>query len=65
MLFRSGDKKNVWWYNPKDGSLQYMGEFDNAITTFQHDSGYLSGNDQVLIAIDAAKDYIDIAATSL
>ena len=61
----SGDKKNVWWYNPKDGSLQYMGEFDNAITTFQHDSGYLSGNDQVLIAIDAAKDYIDIAATSL
>ena len=61
----SGDKKNVWWYSPKDGMLQYVGEFDNAITTFQHDSGYLSGNDQVLIAIDASKAYIDKASKAL
>ena len=61
----SGDKKNVWWYNPKDGALQYVGEFDNATTTFQHESGYMSGNDRVLIAIDAAKGYIETTSTSL
>lgn len=54
----SGAKKNVWWYSPKTGKLEYIGEFDNKTTTFQHDSGYMSGNDQVLIAIDSAKDYI-------
>ncbi len=54
----SGAKKNVWWYSPKTGKLEYIGEFDNKTTTFQHDSGYMSGNDQVLIAIDSTKDYI-------
>ena len=54
----SGTKKNVWWYNTRTGALVYIGEFDNAVTTFQHDSGYMSGNDQVLIAVDASKDYV-------
>ena len=61
----SGDKKNVWWYSPKDGALQYVGEFENAITTFRYDGVELSGNDQVLIAIDASKAYIDIANNKL
>ncbi|MCD7901775.1 MAG: glycoside hydrolase family 140 protein [Bacteroides sp.] len=54
----SGAKKNVWWFSAKDGKLSYIGEFDNKTTTFQHDSGYISGNDQVLIAVDASKSYI-------
>jgi hypothetical protein len=54
----SGAKKNVWWYAAKDGKLQYIGQFDNQVVTFQHDSGYMSGNDQVLIAVDASKEYI-------
>ncbi len=54
----SGTKKNVWWYNPKNGKLNYIGEFDNQTTTFQHDSGYNSGNDHILIAVDASKNYI-------
>ena len=54
----SGTKKNVWWYNTRTGALVYIGEFDNAVTTFQHDSGYMSGNDQVLIAVDVSKDYV-------
>lgn len=53
-----GAKKNVWWYSAKDGKLSYVGLFDSVVTTFQHDSGYISGNDQVLIAVDAEKDYI-------
>lgn len=61
----SGSKKNAWWYSAKDGKLEYIGEFDNKVATFQHDSGYVSGNDQVLIAIDAAKDYLKKEWTSL
>ena len=55
----SGGKKNVWWFSPKTGKLDFVGEFSSAVTTFQHDSGYMSGNDQILIAVDSAKDYID------
>ena len=55
----SGAKKNAWWYSPKTGALDYIGEFDNKTTTFQHDSGYMSGNDQVLILTDASKNYIN------
>lgn len=55
----SGAKKNVWWYNTKNGQLAYAGEFDSKVNTFQHDSGYLSGNDQVLIAVDSSEDYIE------
>lgn len=61
----SGTKKKVWWYSTKDGKLEYVGEFDNEVTAFQHDSGYASGNDQVLIAIDAATDYLAKGWTSL
>ena len=30
-----------------------------------NDSGYLSGNDQVLIVVDSAKDYVQKAWTAL
>jgi len=61
----SGNKKKVWWYAAKDGKLEYVGEFDNKVTSFQYDSGYCSGNDQVLIAVDASKDYVDQSWTTL
>ena len=54
----SGDKKKVWWMSAATGKLEYLGEFDSKITSFQHDSGYMSGNDQVLIAIDISKEYV-------
>ena len=54
----SGAKKNCWWYNPKNGELQFIGEFDSKVTNFTIDAGYNSGNDRVLIALDSAKDYI-------
>lgn len=61
----SGGRKNVWWYGAKDGKLVYIGQFDSKVTTFQYDGGYISGNDQVLIAIDAQKDYVQKEWTEL
>lgn len=55
----SGEKKRVWWYSPVDGSLEYAGEFDNQLTRFQHDSAFGAGNDWVLIAVDASRNYTD------
>lgn len=54
----SGAKKNVWWYSPVDGSLEYVGEFDSKVQHFNYDGAYGAGNDHVLIAVDASKDYI-------
>ena len=54
----SGTKKNCWWFNPKNGEVQFIGEFDSKVTNFTIDAGYNSGNDRVLIAIDSAKDYL-------
>jgi hypothetical protein len=54
----SGAKKNVWWMNPTDGSLEYIGEFDNGKKSFMHESGYRAGNDRVLIITDAATSYL-------
>ena len=54
----SGAKKNVWWMNPTDGTLTYLGEYDGKVTEFTYDAAYLRGSDRVLIAVDAAKSYI-------
>ena len=61
----SGTKKNVWWMNPADGSLTYLGEYDSAVADFSYDAAYLRGCDRVLIAVDASKDYLDTDATQL
>mgnify|MGYP000873169467 CR=1 FL=1 len=55
----SGAKKNAWWYTTKDGKLEYIGEFENGIHNFQHDSGYSSGNDHILIVVDSSKGYVN------
>lgn len=55
----SGAKKKAWWYSPVNGTLEYIGELDNQVTAFQHDSDYGAGNDWVLIAVDANKDYVE------
>lgn len=55
----SGKKKNAWWYDPKDGSLKYIGEYDSRVTPFQFDGAHGAGNDQVLIVTDASKNYIE------
>ncbi|MDD4968847.1 MAG: glycoside hydrolase family 140 protein [Paludibacter sp.] len=62
----SGATKNCWWFNPKNGALEYIGEFEGTKTTnFQIDVAYNSGNDRVLIALDTTKDYIKKGAIVL
>ncbi len=61
----SGDKKKAWWYEPADGTLTYIGEFENRITSFVNEKGYHYGNDRVLIAIDADKEYIGTECAAL
>lgn len=52
----SGEKKKCWWFNPSNGNLQYLGEFEgNKVQEFTLDVAYNSGNDRVLIAIDKDK----------
>ena len=56
----SGAKKKCWWFNPKNGEVQYIGEFDgNKKVDFALDVAYNAGNDRVLIAVDSAKDYVE------
>ncbi len=62
----SGARKNCWWFNPKNGSLQFIGEFEgNKKQAFQSDAPYSAGEDRVLIAVDSAKDYIKKSANTI
>lgn len=54
----SGEKKKAWWFNPQNGSMTYIGEFENKITDFQYDAPYMRGEDRVLVIIDASKNYV-------
>ena len=55
----SGARKKAWWYNPRNGQTEFIGEFANGKQAFIHDSGYRAGNDWVLIITDASKNYIE------
>ncbi|NDV79714.1 glycoside hydrolase family 140 protein [Dysgonomonas sp. 511] len=54
----SGAKKKAWWYSPVNGSVEYIGEFNNGKQAFIHDSEYRAGNDKVLIITDAKTSYV-------
>ncbi len=54
----SGDRKKVWWMNAADGRLRYLGEYANRTLTFRFHPQGKGIEDGVLIAIDAAKDYL-------
>lgn len=55
----TGEKKNVWWYSPDNGELEYVGEFDNGVAIFNFEGVYKKDRDKVLIAVDAKKKYIE------
>ena len=54
----SGVKKNVWWMDASTGRLTYLGEYDNKNITFRPHKKGTDVEDGVLIAIDAAKNYV-------
>ncbi len=61
----SGTEKNLWWMNPADGKLTYIGKVSSKVVDLTYDVAYLRGSDRVLIAIDAAKDYIKTSDTAI
>ena len=61
----SGERKRVWWYDVTDGRLEYAGEYADGVHEFKYDGPEGPANDRVLIAIDAAKDYIAEGQESL
>ncbi len=61
----SGKRKNIWWYVPANGRLEYVGELENGVHTLRCDCAYGSGNDRVLIAIDAEKTYLQKEQTTV
>ena len=61
----SGQKKNVWWMNPTNGKLSFVGEMDSKVTEFTLDGAYLRGSDRILIATDASKNYLQKDQTEL
>ena len=54
-----GEKKKAWWFNPADGTAEYIGEFQNQTTAFQYDAPYMQGADRVLIVTDAEAGYME------
>lgn len=61
----SGDKKRAWWYDPIDGSLSYIGTVENGVATFKPKKKKGAASDCVLIVVDAEKEYINPAWTSI
>ena len=54
----SGDRVKAWWYSPRDGSSQTIGEFPNTGTRrFTPPGTPGPGNDWVLVLDDAAKSF--------
>lgn len=54
----SGEKVKAWWYNPRDGSAELLGDFENkGVRTFDPPGQKNDGNDWVLVLDDASKSY--------
>ena len=57
----AGKKKDVWLMNPADGTMKYLGAYDNKTAVdFTFDGAYLRGSDRVLIATDSSANYFRI-----
>ncbi len=62
----SGKKKLLWWFNPSDGAISFIGTADNKIITVSPQIEKSDKvNDRVLIAIDAEKNYISREQTKI
>ncbi|WP_018463072.1 glycoside hydrolase family 140 protein [Segatella paludivivens] len=62
----SGKKKFLWWFNPSDGAISFIGTADNKIITMSPQIEKSDKvNDRVLIAIDAEKNYISREQTKI
>ena len=61
----SGERKNVWWMDPTDGRLTYLGQYDSRRVTFRYHVEGSGVSDGVLIAIDSSKNYIGVGRAKI
>jgi hypothetical protein len=55
----SGERVKAWWYSPRDGSSQLIGEFPNTgVRQFTPPGSPAPGNDWVLVLDEAAKNLV-------
>jgi hypothetical protein len=59
------EPKNLWWFDPATGSLQFIENKPGGIVTYVPEGGNRPGNDKVLIVTDATKNYLQKDWTSL
>lgn len=59
----SGNEKTLWWMDPKNGELHYLGNYPDGIIDLS--SLAPEGDDFVLIAIDSKASYLLPSMTSL
>lgn len=59
----SGEKKALWWFNPVNGSLHYIGTHPDGIVSLP--SPAPAGTDFVLIATDSGAGYLTPTMTTL
>lgn len=53
-----GEKVNTWWYNPRSGDIQFIGNYKNeGIQHFTPPEGYKEGNDWVLVVTNINTSY--------
>lgn len=57
----SGAEKDLWWMDPQNGALSYIGRVKNGLHTLQPDCPYAAGHDRVLIATDSRCHYLPAA----
>lgn len=56
----SGERVKAWWYSPRDGSTQAIGEFPNTgVRQFKPPGSPAAGNDWVLVLDDAQQSFSD------
>ncbi len=59
----SGKSKNAWWFSPTDGSVRYIGSFQNASSVPFSYTSQSAHDDRVLIVTDAAATYVEQTLT--
>ncbi len=59
----SGSEKQLWWMNPSDGSLHYIGRRSDGIVSLP--SPAAEGDDLVIIATDASASYLTPEMTAI
>jgi hypothetical protein len=54
----TGEKVNAWWYNPRNGSLQFIDRYENlGIQQFAPPQGCTGGKDWVLVVTNCECNY--------